>query len=77
MYSFEELFMKEIDDVFLDKISGGNSGLAAAGSGLTNQSGGSIAQGVVSGRHTQGNNAGSSSSGGGSRGGGRQSGDNH
>ncbi len=69
--------MKEIEGVHLDKISGGNSGLAAAGSGLTNKSGGSIAQGVVSGRQTQGNKAGGSSSKGGSRGGGRQSGDNH
>lgn len=69
--------MKEIEGVHLDKISGGNSGLAAAGSGLTNKSGGSIAQGVVSGRQTQGNKAGGSSSKSGSNSGSHGGGRNH
>lgn len=54
--------MKVIDGIFLSKISGGNSGLGAASSGLTNQKGSSIAQGIVSGRQNQGSKSNSGSS---------------
>jgi len=46
--------MKVLDDISLEKVSGGNSGLAAASSGLTNQRGSDIAKGIVGARQNQG-----------------------